>query len=113
MYDDILSSAIDVWVEELTGDALIDYALACRAQMQASGSRRGSTAMRALAAEIAYDRALIRLCETLGIDVALTNFAYPKPERARIEGILALAGVDLAALARAMAAGSRPEVPGT
>jgi hypothetical protein len=63
--------------------------------------------MGALAAEIAYDRALIRMCEIHGIDVALTNFAYPKSERARIERMLALAGVDLAGLASATATGSR------
>ena len=33
MYVDILSSALDTWVDELTGTALVDYALVCRAEM--------------------------------------------------------------------------------
>jgi hypothetical protein len=107
MYVDILSSAMDAWVEELTGDALIEYALVCRAQLLSSATRSGSMASRALASEIAYDRALIRLCETHEIEVAITNFAFPRSERARIERLLAVAGVDLAALARAAAARSR------
>ena len=104
MYVDILSSAMDAWVEELTGNALIEYALVCRAQLLSLPTPSGNTASRALAAEIAYDRALIRLCETHEIEVAITNFSFPKPERARIERLLAVAGVDLPALARARAA---------
>ncbi len=33
MYVDILSSALDSWVDELTGSALVDYVLECRAEM--------------------------------------------------------------------------------
>jgi hypothetical protein len=94
MYVDILSSAIDTWVEQLSGDALIEYALTCRAQMLRSGASRGISATARLAAEIAYDRALIRLCETHGVEVAITNFAFPVSERARIERLLASSGVD-------------------
>ena len=107
MYVDILSSAMDAWVEELTGNALIEYALVCRAQLPSLPTPSGNTASRALAAEIAYDRALIRLCETHEIDVAITNFAFPESERVRIERLLAVAGVDLPALARAAAARPR------
>ena len=64
MYMDILSSALDTWVDELSGRALIDYALSCRAEALAVGPHRGDTAYSCLAAEIAYDRALIKLCET-------------------------------------------------
>jgi hypothetical protein len=109
MYVDILSSAMDVWVEELTGDSLTQYALACRSRLATLGLRHGNPATVTLAAEIAYDRALIRLCETHGVDVAITNFAFAKSERARIESRLARIGVDLAATARAEDAG--PPVP--
>ena len=100
MYVDILSSALDGWVEELTGSALVDYALACRAEMLAIGPHRGDTAYSLLALEIAYDRALIKLCETLDVPVVPTSFAYPRAERFRLEHELAVAGVDLPALAR-------------
>ena len=33
MYVDILSSALDIWVDELTEPDLIEYALSCRAEM--------------------------------------------------------------------------------
>jgi len=99
MYVDLLSSALDTWIDELTGGALIDYALSCRAEMLRVGPHRGDTAYSSLAAEIAYDRALIKLCQTNEVPVTATSFAYPRDERARLEGELATAGVDLAALA--------------
>ena len=100
MYVEILSSAMDTWVEQLTGDALVEYALTCRGLLLSPRDRRGMSAMSRLAAEIAYDRALIRLCETHGVDVAITNFAFPVSERTRIERLLASSGVDLAGSAR-------------
>ena len=100
MYVDILSSALDTWVDELTGSALVDYVLECRAAMLSSGPHRGDTAYSSLAVEIGYDRALIKLCETSGVTVMATSFAHPREERARLEGELAASGVDLPALAR-------------
>jgi hypothetical protein len=100
MYVDILSSALDTWVGDLTGDALVDYALCCRAEMVEVRPYHGDTAYSSLAAEIAYDRALIKLCETNAIPVTATSFVYPREERHRLEVELATAGVDLAALAR-------------
>jgi hypothetical protein len=100
MYVDILSSALDTWVGELTGSALVDYALGCRAEMVGGGPHHGDTAYSSLAAEIAYDRALIKLCEAHNVTVRATSFAYPSQERARLERQLAAAGIDLAARAR-------------
>jgi hypothetical protein len=101
MYVDILSSALDHWVDELTGSALVEYTLACRAEMLNNVPHRGDTAYSSLAAEIAYDRALIKLCEMHDVPVVPTSFAYPRAGRARVEHELAVAGVDLSALARA------------
>jgi hypothetical protein len=98
MYVDILSSALDSWVNELTDTALVDYALGCRAEML--GSRGSDTSYSSLADEIAYDRVLIKLCETKDVAVEATGFAFPRRERARLERELATAGIDLAALAR-------------
>jgi hypothetical protein len=100
MYVDILSSALDSWADELTGTALVDYAQCCRAEMLGVGPHHGDTAYSSLAAEVAYDRALIKLCETNGMLVEATSFAFPRQERARLEHELAAAGIDMAALAR-------------
>ena len=100
MYVDILSSALDTWVDELTGTALVDYALVCRAEMLGVSPHRGDTAYSSLAAEIGYDRALIKLCESNDVAVMATSFAFPGQERARLERELASAGIDLAAADR-------------
>jgi hypothetical protein len=95
VYAHILSSALDDWVDELTGDALIDYALVCRDEMIKPGGRHGETALMALSAQVAYDRALLKLCEAHGIDIDNLSFAHPRQERARLEAALAAAGLDL------------------
>ena len=84
--------------ERLTGSALIDDSLARRAEML--GVHHSASASLALAAEVAYDRALISLCAERDINVVTSEFAHPRAERARLEGELARAGVDLSALAR-------------
>jgi len=99
MYVDILATALDGWDGELSGDALIDYALQCRAEMLEAGPNHGDTAYSLLAAQVAYDRVLIRLCETNNVTVFATNFSSPKKERARLERELASSGIDLSVLA--------------
>jgi hypothetical protein len=100
MYVDLLTSALEGTQEELSGDALVDYALTCRSDMLASGSHQGSSAYSALANEIAYDRALLKLCAARDIAVVAANFSFPTRERNRLEVELAQAGLDLAALSR-------------
>lgn len=105
MYTHLLSSVLDDWVDAFTGDALVDYALVCRAEMLASPSRysnssRDWSAYSALGAEIAYDRALIKLCAANGIEVSVKGFSHPAAERARLERQLAISGIDLMDLAR-------------
>jgi hypothetical protein len=100
MYVDILSSALDEWVEELSGDALVEYALTCREEMLRAGPHIGDSAYASLASEIAYDRALITLCIANGISAAATSFTFPHAERLRVEAALANVGFDLAALSR-------------
>lgn len=98
MYSDLLSSVFEDWVDELTGAALVDYALVCRVEMLTP--RSTGSASDALAAEIAYDRALIKLCAARDIVVDVTAFARPRPERERLERALAAVGLDLVALSR-------------
>ncbi len=95
MYVDILSSALDEWVTDLTGPDLIEYALFCREELRAVSPPNGGSAYTALAAEIAYDRALIALCTERGIYAHATSFSYPSSERRRIEAILRRHGIDL------------------
>jgi hypothetical protein len=99
MYVDILSQALDDWADDLSGDALVDFAQVCRAQML-DPSPPGSTTSTALTAELSYDRALIKLCEAHGIDVKYSGFSRPGQERARLERRLVAIGIDLVALSR-------------
>jgi hypothetical protein len=100
MYVDILCSALDSWVDKLTGSALVDYVLVCRADMLSTSPTNGDTAYSSLAAEVTYDRALIKLCEMNYVTVTATNFAFPRQERIRLERKLVTVGIDLVALAR-------------
>ncbi len=77
MYVEILSSALDQWVTDLTGSDLIEYALICREELRAVSPPHGGSAYTALAAEIAYDRALIALCTERGIDAARDQLFLP------------------------------------
>jgi hypothetical protein len=100
MYTHLLSSVFDDWVDELSGSALVDYAVVCRAEMLASTPFRRESATLALAAEVNYDRALIKVCMANGIEADVLGFANPGAERARLERDLAAAGIDLVAFAR-------------
>lgn len=99
MYADILSSVLNDWVDELSGAALIEFAQVCRAQMLDASPDRDS-ASTALAAELSYDRALIKVCQAHGIAVMPWRFSHPSEERARLEGELVTIGVDLVASSR-------------
>jgi len=105
MYTHLLSSVLDDWVDKFTGEALVDYALVCRAATLASrpgGSGNGmdESACIALSAEIAYDRALLKLCAANGIQVSTDGFSHPTAERARLERELETHGIGLLDLAR-------------
>jgi hypothetical protein len=95
MYSDLLMSALDDWGETFSGSALIDYAVMCRTEMQRSGPRRGDAAHIALAAEIAYDRALIKVCVEQRIDVDVADFSHPMKARSHLEHELADRGINL------------------
>lgn len=98
MYAALLSSVLSDWVDELQGEALIDFAQVCRAQMLNSP---GGTAVVALAAELSYDRALIKVCEAHGIYTTPQRFSQPRAERLRLERALFEVGIDLEAIAEA------------
>jgi hypothetical protein len=100
MYVELLSKAVDDGLEEFTGEALVGYVLACRAEMLATGPYWGASAYDALAAEVAYDRALLKLCSTSGIEVEAADFTHPSEERRYLETELAGGGINLRSLAR-------------
>jgi hypothetical protein len=102
MYVDVLSAALDAWNRELTGEALLDYVVTCRAQLLCAGASQRRPANDSLAAEVAYDRALIRLSNEVGVVTCVANFADPRSERNRLEDKLSeRAGIDLPSLSRA------------
>jgi hypothetical protein len=94
MYADLLSSALDNWVE-LSGKALLDYARVCRDTVEHPGVYGAVRSSDLLVAEVAYDRALVRLCELQGIEVEASWFVHPAEARRRLEGDLAASGLDL------------------
>jgi len=92
VYADILSSVLNDWVDELSGEALVDFARTCRAHMLESASHAAAAA---LAAELSYDRALLKVCEAHGIVTSPRRFSQPREERARLERELEGVGIDL------------------
>ncbi len=110
MYVDILSSSLDDWASALGGSDLIEYAVLCREELHVVSPSGAGSAYTALAAEIAYDRALIALCTERGIDAHATSFTYPRAERQRIETVLAHDGVDLDAPRQSTRTKMPPEV---
>jgi hypothetical protein len=95
MYVEVLSGAMDRWDTELSGEALVDYVLSCRAALPAQDLGAGVLSEATLVAEVVYDRALISLAAEHGIDVAPRNFVHPRIERDRLEFELARRGVYL------------------
>jgi len=99
MYVDMLSEAVGAWRGAVSHQGLVDHALECRVRMLATGTAHGATAYQALAAELAYDRALILLCGDAGIETSPRSFDQPRTERNRVERALAKwASIDLIAL---------------
>jgi len=99
MYISILLEALDLWDMDVDDDVLLDHAKLCRAALPPHDLGSGTCSGVALAAEIAYDRALICLAAQRGIDVTPINFAHPKIERDRLEAELLRQGIDLEASA--------------
>jgi hypothetical protein len=100
MYADLLTNALASWDGELNAGALFDHVLACRIEMLSATPSPGDDAYLTLAKEIAYDRALIKLCAAHGIVARAVDFAHPGEERSRLERALSDHGVNLTELTR-------------
>jgi hypothetical protein len=101
MYVQLLTDALDEWVLASDRHDVVAHVVACRTQMLLTSPRSGEPAYRALAAQVSYDRSLIKLCEIFDIATSVDNFTNPIAERRRLEQELALAGLDFAELSRA------------
>src|SRR5271154_3046838 len=93
MYVTLLSGALDLWDTDLDDETLLDHVRDCRAALPARHLGAGVMSATTLAAELAYDRALVCLAAQRGIDVTPRNFAHPRIERERLELELARQGV--------------------
>lgn len=85
----MLSAALQATTLDVSGEELLDHVLACRVRMLRTGTASGASAYEALAAELAYDRALMHLCAEVGIVADPKAFDQPQAERARLEECLA------------------------
>ncbi|MHB8380375.1 MAG: hypothetical protein ACYDB2_10780 [Acidimicrobiales bacterium] len=100
MYADLLRNALENWDGALSVSTLFDHVLECRIEMLSARPSTGDDAYLTLAKEIAYDRALIKLCATHGIAASAVDFAHPGEERSRLERALSDQGVNLTELSR-------------
>jgi len=96
MYADLLTNALLNWGHEWSAEDLFEHVLTCRVEMQRSTPLPGDDAYLTLAKEIAYDRGLIRLCVSRGVQARAAGFAHPGEERRRLERALAVCGVNFA-----------------
>lgn len=116
MYVAYLSDALEAWNCDLSRDELVDYAVKNRSHLHTVRLTPNRSAYDLLAAEVAYDRALVRLCGEVGVATSAASFADPITERLRIERVLAESlELDLKALARRRrraGGGSSPDTGG-
>jgi len=95
MYVEILSAALTASDGDHDVAVLIDRASEERQKML--GVRQSSLKLvsEAIAADVAYDRELVRLSAKLGTETEPARFASPATERERLERELALRGIHL------------------
>jgi len=98
MYVEVLSGALETWVADLGEDDLLDYVLACLVALPSPADKAARAADAALAAQVAYDRALMKLASAYEIEVEPGRYVQPAVERHRLEAALAGRGIDLRAL---------------
>jgi hypothetical protein len=100
MYVNILKSALAQWPVDSSELSLVEYAVSRRVEMLDVGLLGRDAAYELLTAEVAYDRALIKVCEANNVTANAGSFAYPQRERDRLERELADVGIDLTELSR-------------
>jgi hypothetical protein len=94
VYVDLLTRALGNGEEgHRSHDLLVADLVHSRARLRAIGA--ATPVAEALARELSYDGALIRLCEALHVPTSPADFASPESERARLERALVARGVAL------------------
>ncbi len=98
MYVDLLTRALGKGEEgHRSDDLLLADLVHSRARLRATEGDTRIPVAEALARELSYDGALIRLCASLDIPTGPACFANPVRERARLERELTARGLDLSA----------------
>lgn len=100
MYVTLLTTSLEEWDQTSERHEIVAHAISCRREMLLASPRRGDPTYQALAAQISYDRSLIKVCEVFGIATSARNFSDPTAERGRLERELASQGLDLAEQSR-------------
>jgi len=96
MYRDLLTQALGEGEEgRRSHDLLLADLVDSRARLVATGA--AAAVAEALAREVSYDGALIRLCVSLNVRATPAWFDSPERERARLERELARRGIRLPA----------------
>jgi len=95
MYVEILSAALTASDGDHDVAMLIDRASEERQKMLGVRQSSLKSVSEAIAAEVAYDRELVRLSARLGTEAEPERFASPAMERDRLERELALRGIHL------------------
>jgi hypothetical protein len=102
MYTDLLRRALDSnsGDQEQTGGELLATLLQCRSQLLGGHSAltKPSASLTAVAAQLAYDAALVEFARHLGIESAPEAFDPPQVERTRLERAVGSHNVDLTRL---------------
>jgi hypothetical protein len=91
MYRDLLTQALDKGGDESRSDVLLADLVDSRARLHATAA--AAPVAEALARELSYDGALIRLCSSLDVRATPAWFDSPERERARLERELAQRGI--------------------
>ena len=96
MYVDLLTRALGRGEDgHRSADLLLSDLVHSRARLQATEEDVRTPVVEALAREVSYDGALIRLCTSLQVPATPARFASPVRERARLEHELSARGVRL------------------
>jgi hypothetical protein len=100
MYRDLLTQALGTGEEEPgSEDLLLAELVDSRLRLHATGA--AAPVAEALAREVSYDGALIRLCASINVRATPAWFDSPQRERARLERELERRGIRLPALRQA------------
>lgn len=95
MYTQLLQVVWEEAQSDGAAEELLKAAVTRRRALDVAESAHGQAVEKALAANLAYDVALLRLCAAHGVDVDPLRFSRPLVERRLLETELTRRGVEL------------------